>query len=197
MIEDSNTTPFAVNHAQELKVAISNCPPRMGGDDEGKPIVPFESSKTVSVLDSPVSVFDVAAYVLSKLGTISTIKLQKLVYYCQAWSLVWDEKPLFDEKIEAWVNGPVVRELYAFHRGLFQISSIPIGIPGRLSKTQKETIDAVIGFYGKKSGQELVEISHLEKPWIDARKGLKWDERGENEISHTSMAEYYLSISVK
>ena len=31
-------------------------------------------------------------------------KLQKLVYYCQAWSLVWDEEPLFEARIEAWAN---------------------------------------------------------------------------------------------
>lgn len=197
MTDENNTTAFAVNHAQYLKVAFSKRASSMDIEDVPQQIIPFESSKTVSVHDSPVSVFDVAAYILGKLGTITTIKLQKLVYYCQAWSLVWDEESLFDEKIEAWVNGPVVRDLYAFHRGMFQISSIPIGIPGHLSKKQKETIDAVIDFYGKKSGQELVEISHLEKPWIEARKGLNWDERGENVISNESMADYYLSISVK
>ena len=41
------------------------------------------------------SVFDVAKYILHKLGTVTTWKLQKLVYYCQAWSLVWDDEPLF------------------------------------------------------------------------------------------------------
>ena len=43
------------------------------------------------------NVFDVAKYILEKLGTLSTMKLQKLCYYCQAWSLVWDDTPLFDE----------------------------------------------------------------------------------------------------
>ena len=60
------------------------------------------------------NVFDVAKYILEKLGTLSTMKLQKLCYYCQAWSLVWDDTPLFDEKFEAWANGPVCRELF-FH----------------------------------------------------------------------------------
>ena len=48
-----------------------------------------------------VSVFDAAAYIVEKTGEMTTLKLQKLVYYAQAWSLVWDERPLFDEKIEA------------------------------------------------------------------------------------------------
>lgn len=43
------------------------------------------------------SVFDTAKYILEKCGTMSTMKLQKLCYYSQAWSLVWDDAPLFDE----------------------------------------------------------------------------------------------------
>ena len=48
------------------------------------------------------SAFDVAAYILEREGEIATLKLQKLVYFAQAWSLSLDEKPLFDEKIEVW-----------------------------------------------------------------------------------------------
>ena len=32
------------------------------------------------------SVFDAAAYILEKKGEMTTLKLQKLVYYAQAWS---------------------------------------------------------------------------------------------------------------
>jgi len=110
------------------------------------------------------NVFDVAAYIVSKLGTISTMKLQKLVYYAQAWSLVWDEQPLFQEPIEAWANGPVVRDLFYFHIGQFSVSSIPIGNPSLLNNTQRETIDAVLGFYGDKPAQWLIDLSHQEKP---------------------------------
>lgn len=45
------------------------------------------------------NVSDVAAYILQKHGRMTTMKLQKLVYYSQAWSLVWDEKPLFQERM--------------------------------------------------------------------------------------------------
>ena len=44
-----------------------------------------------------VSAHDVASYILRELGKTTTMKLQKLVYYSQAWSLVWDEKALFQE----------------------------------------------------------------------------------------------------
>ncbi len=41
------------------------------------------------------SVFDVAAYILKRQSPMTTWKLQKLVYYCRAWSLVWDDDVLF------------------------------------------------------------------------------------------------------
>ena len=65
------------------------------------------------------SVFDVAKYILQKTKSISTFKLQKLVYYSQVWSLIRDDKPLFNNKIFAWANGPVCKELYDFHKGQF------------------------------------------------------------------------------
>lgn len=71
---------------------------------------------------SKPTVFDVAQYILKCKGTMSAMKLQKLVYYSQVWSLVWDDKPLFNNKIEAWANGPVVKILYNAHKGQFQVS---------------------------------------------------------------------------
>ena len=69
------------------------------------------------------NVFDVAKYILEKKGTMSTMKLQKLCYYAQAWSLVWDDAPLFDEEFEAWANGPVCRELFFKTQGQFSVSA--------------------------------------------------------------------------
>ena len=65
-----------------------------------------EESQETSLETPKIRVFDVAAYILEQKGSMTTMKLQKLVYYSQAWSLVWDEKPLFEEAIEAWANGP-------------------------------------------------------------------------------------------
>ena len=69
-----------------------------------------------------VTCFDVAKYILrqqkktNKETLITTWKLQKLVYYSQAWATVWDDEPIFKNDIEAWANGPVVRALYNFHK---------------------------------------------------------------------------------
>ena len=136
---------------------------------------------------------NVAAYILQKRGTMTSMKLQKLVYYCQAWSLVWDEKPLFSDRIEAWASGPVVRSLYEHHRGLFTISNIG-GKPDSLSDIEKETVDAVLSFYGDKSSQWLSDLTHQEEPWLKARKGLGPMDRGNREITIDSMMEYYSSL---
>ena len=141
------------------------------------------------------SVFDVAKYILEKQCPMTTMKLQKLVYYCQAWSVVWDEKPMFAERIEAWASGPVVRELYDEHKGIFQISSLEKGNTDNLKIEEKETIDAVLQAYGDKPAQWLSDLTHMEKPWNEAREGFDPGDNCENEITQASLAEYYSSLS--
>jgi len=139
------------------------------------------------------NVHDVAAYILQQRSPITAMKLQKLVYYAQAWSLVWDEEPLFDETIHAWANGPVVWELYERHRGEFKLHRWD-GNPDTLTPAQKETINSVLKFYGQMSSQQLSDLTHREKPWQDARAGLEPGDRGNRRITLASMAEYYGSL---
>ena len=139
----------------------------------------------------PVSSLDVATYILDKKGRMSTWKLQKLVYYSQAWSLVWDEEPLIADPIEAWANGPVAPRLYGVHRGRFQISTLRRGDAKTLDKDQRETVNAVLKYYGKRTGQWLSDLTHRETPWVQARAGLPPGVRGGGEITQESMAEYY------
>ena len=141
------------------------------------------------------SVLNVAAYILQKKGAVTTWKLQKLVYYSQAWSLVWDDEALFHEDIEAWINGPVCRALYKEHKGQFQISRIESGDANALNEIQKETVDAVLHFYGDRSPQWLSDLTHMETPWQEARKGIDPRDRGNSVISLESMAEYYESLT--
>ena len=115
---------------------------------------------------------DVATYI-ERIGDMRAMKLQKLVYYSQAWSLVWDERPLFDDRIEAWANGPFCPELYARHKGAFIVSASTFqGAPSQLDDRARETVDAVLRFYGDKSAHWLSDLTHSEKPWRDAREGI-------------------------
>ncbi len=122
------------------------------------------------------SVYDVAKYILSRTGRISTWKLQKLCYYAQAWTLAWHEnKPLFDEDFEAWANGPVCRDLYSEHRGLYMVQEDELrrGDKRILTEDQVDDINTVLEFYGEKEPYWLREQTHSEDPWIEARKRRK------------------------
>lgn len=138
------------------------------------------------------SVFDVAAYILNKMGAMTTMKLEKLCYYSQAWSLVWDERKLFPERFEAWANGPVCPDLYHMHKGMFKITPGDIqGSPSNIDEDGVKTIDAVIKFYGKLGAYQLSELTHHESPWVDARDGLPQGAICDKEIPVSAMAEYY------
>ena len=140
------------------------------------------------------TIHDVAAYILKKMGPMSAMKLQKLVYYAQAWSLVWEDRPIFKAKIEAWANGPVAPVLYRNHRGEFQVKSWELGNPSRLSAPDSTTVDAVVKFYGDKSPQWLSDLTHMENPWVLARQGVAPGAPSKNEITIASMSEYYGSL---
>ena len=143
------------------------------------------------------SILNVAQYVLVRVGAMTTMKLQKLVYYCQAWSLAWDDEPLFDEDFEAWANGPVNRSLFYVHQGLFHVSRNFLNRYEFLGFTdsQKETMDIVIRELGDKSPQWLSDLSHSERPWIEARAGYEPGERCENIIDKETMRDYYGGLS--
>jgi uncharacterized phage-associated protein len=137
------------------------------------------------------NVSDVAAAILERQGSMSTWKLQKLVYYCQAWHLVWDETPLFGDAIQAWSNGPVVRSLYDLHKGKFSVAAGSFGDPTKLAQNESETVGAVLKVYGGMSGADIAALTHREQPWLRAREGLADGERGNSEITLESMSEYY------
>lgn len=143
------------------------------------------------------TIIDVAKYIVDSQGEISAMKLQKLAYYSQAWSLVWDEEPLFENQFQAWANGPVSPTLYGRHRGQFKVAAhmFKDGSVDNLTQTQQETIDAVLEHYGKHSAQALSNLTHQERPWLDARDDLDPMDRSDEVITIASMHEYYSSLS--
>lgn len=140
--------------------------------------------------------FSVATYIVESLGKMTAMKLQKLMYYAQAWHLVWDEEPLFQEDFEAWANGPVIPKLYAAHRGKFTVTASDFEgqASGTLTPSERGTVDAVIKFYGDKSAQWLSDLTHQESPWLDARGEAPDGTRCDTEISKSSMHEYYSGL---
>jgi uncharacterized phage-associated protein len=137
------------------------------------------------------SVHDVAAAVLSRLGEVTTWKLQKLVYYSQAWYLVRYGEPLFTDVIEAWREGPVIRELFNHHRKRSRVVEWPKGDEARLSGSQLEVIDEVVKEYGGFSAETLSLITHSEAPWLIAREMTPSDSPSSNVIDRKIISSFY------
>ena len=96
---------------------------------------------------------------------MTALKLQKLVYYAQAWSLALENRPLFAEPIEAWDRGPVVRTLWQAHRGQWQIDRLPESDTSALTVEDRDILNAVLARYGGLNPEVLSELTHVEEPW--------------------------------
>jgi len=125
---------------------------------------------------------------------VTNKKLQKLLYYAQAWSLVMRNKKLFNDKIEAWVHGPAIREVYLEYKN-FGFSPIDKKISERTIEVVpadvKKFLDEVWSVYGKRDAAYLEHLTHSEDPWQKARAGIEPNIGSENEISVESMKAFY------
>jgi uncharacterized phage-associated protein len=123
---------------------------------------------------------------------ITNLKLQKLVYYAQAWHAALNGgEPLFGERIEAWVHGPVCPELYQRFRA-HRWNPITDDVPKPdLPKEVCEHLDEILEVYGAFTGLELERLTHQEEPWRATRGDLLADEPCSREIPVSLMAEYY------
>jgi uncharacterized phage-associated protein len=145
----------------------------------------------------------IADWILSKTNTeagdtISPLKLQKLVYYCQAWSLTVFNKELFSENIEAWAHGPVVPSLYARFADINRTDRIDISKfnlnPANLDNDSNQLLNEILSIYGEHSASYLESLTHQESPWILARKGIESWKRSNEVITNESMIDYYSQL---
>ena len=142
------------------------------------------------------TVFDVADWFLGK-DSMSPKKLQKLVYYAYSWVLTLmneneDELDikLFNSRIEAWIHGPLIPELYHKYKGesiIHQKSSIP-----RFNEDMEDILEQVWDVYGIYTGNQLESITHKESPWIEARGNYPPAEVCTNEITDKSIYRCYI-----
>ena len=139
------------------------------------------------------SIFDVAKCILDIKGTVSSYELQKLCYYCQAWSLALGEGQMFPEVFEAWPHGPVCRTLFAAHRGEFHVkkSDIAKGNIDNIPPKMMDVILSVLDVYSGLNGDDLEKLTHTEDPWIIARHGLPETARCSETISENIMQDFY------
>lgn len=135
---------------------------------------------------------DVATMIEHLLPSVGPAGLQKLTYYSQAWSLAWTGRKLFDDKIEAWPQGPVVRATWK-DRDTGRHS----GSAAALTQDQQSVVATVVEHYRKWAGSELIQMTHREQPWLEARDGLPAGAYSNAEVNTSTMRRYYTSESIK
>lgn len=151
----------------------------------------------------PYNVNTIVDYFILRLNSdenmnLINLKLQKLLYYLQAWSLGITRERFIDCSFEAWVHGPVCREVYNRFKDTKTLYSF-ITSNEVIDNTPEMSIGAedidfinfILDNYAGFSGAELEAMTHKETPWIEARKGLAPMQGCRNEISDELMREYY------
>jgi len=133
---------------------------------------------------------------------ITPLKMQKLVYFAYVFYLISKKgkDKLFSEKIEAWPAGPVVPSLY---QELKKYGSSPIAIEDFVDISEEKFIEKndpeIVSILNKTyencekfTAFELVVLSHKEKGWLEARRGLQPNEKSNNHILDEHILEQHL-----
>lgn len=154
------------------------------------------------------NVLDVCRHVINysneKDYGISNLKLQKVLYFIQAYFLIDTPERCFKEKIEAWDFGPVVPEAYREYKqfGSGDIPTVSYVISAEkedfwnsriqeytdniICEEDKIRIDAVVDRFSDYSATDLVTLTHKQSPWLDA-----YVPHMNNEITVEAIKEYF------
>lgn len=137
------------------------------------------------------SVHDFAANILQHTGRLSVTHLVRLLYYCEAWNLVWDKESLFPDRIEAWASGPMIPAIWSERGEDFHRSGWPRGDPYALDLRERKAVATVLDHYGHFTPQQLSDLAMSEQPWKDARKGIAPGMRGHTEITREALRVHF------
>ena len=122
------------------------------------------------------NVFEIARYIIyheTQSGRyVNNLRLQKLLYFVQAKYLVEKEKPLFEERMEAWNFGPVVPKVYREYSyyGLNHIFCYDETDDFLIDSDTKKIINSMLDSCSEYATSTLVDIIHGQEPWIHAHK---------------------------
>lgn len=141
-----------------------------------------------------MDIVDAARYTIHlaynvKGGSLTPLKMQKILYLAQGWSYVWDDTALFDDEFEAWRYGPVNMEVYDVFKkyGRDEIPAFEGNDSVRMTKAERETLEAVWDSYATWDAYALVELTHRQTPW------LKNYTNGVGHISNMDIKQFFQS----
>ena len=154
---------------------------------------------TTRAIKSPYTAENVAKYLIylasqafvgdnKEREGITNLKLQKVLYFAQAYYLSKIGKPLFSDNIEAWEYGPVIPDVYHKFKSKGSNPIICEEDKSSLTDEDKETLKKVWGTFGGYSASKLVDITHAHTPWKEANQSAS------KIISHKAIKEYYAPL---
>ena len=127
-------------------------------------------------------------------SSITNLKLQKMVYYAQGYYLALNNEKLFDDRIEAWVHGPVLPVLYHKYKEFrWQSINVAVDVP-TISQEIKNFLDLVIETFLPMDAFKLERMTHEESPWLNARGDLEATAKCNKEITPSDMKEYFSAL---
>ncbi len=126
---------------------------------------------------------------------VSNLKLQKLLYYVQGWHLALRGGAAFNDRLEAWVHGPVQPGVYGTYKQYRWNPIFEEVVKPDLDKDLVEVIDAVLGAYGSDSGYELELRTHGEQPWLVARGDLPADAESNRVLDVGIMKAFFIGLN--
>lgn len=149
----------------------------------------MEDSKIYRAID--VANWFISQYDKGSGDVITHLKVQKLLYYAEAWSQVLWDRQLFEEDIQAWSHGPVVPAVYAVFR---DAGWDPLNQTDEVIEFDERilgVLNQVMLAYGNVSAKVLETMTHEDKPWIDARGDLPPEARCETVIPKSEIKSYF------
>lgn len=149
-----------------------------------------------------IDVLVLSDYIIKHYGPMSHLKLQKLLFYCDAYHLAYFGTDLIPDKFEAWVHGPVCRKVYdSFKDKLVLYADISycynegdVDVDAefeRLTSDQKSLLNDILSTLSTWTGLELERATHSEAPWRNARIGYGEADKCEVEISKSETELFY------
>lgn len=153
---------------------------------------------SLSKIDSTV----MADFILKHYGPMSHLKLQKLLFYCDAYHLAYFGKELVTDEFEAWAHGPVSRKIYnslkdksiLYSDIYYEDNGLDPDIEfEKLTIDQKELLKDVLGNLSSWTGLQLESATHREIPWIEARSGFREGDKCSVLISKQTTKDFYFN----
>lgn len=126
--------------------------------------------------ESMEKALDIARYIINhesaKKRSITNLRLQKLLYFCQGSVIMNTEGKLcFEDDIEAWEYGPVVPAVYREYCGCY-FFDIPYKESSFVPEYQN-IIDDTLEEASRMSTSTLVRITHCQNPWDETYESGK------------------------